>query len=187
MRKTVLFLLLLALCIFAFCSTGCAESPQKTDDSTPYQEYLIREAELPQIPRCPDMNDPSGLSEEILAQYNAYWDAKAEHQGIVIPDMELLQSFTRESTRKLIEDRETSNFLYSPASLWLCLNTLADLTEGDSRAQILQVIGQQTDEARDEQVDAVFSLSVLGRRCFNLQPCHVCMAEQEHRHLNPSA
>ena len=121
-----------------------------------YQEYLIKAAELPQLPHCPDMNDPSAWNDETLAQYNAWWEAKAAHQEIVIPGLELLQNFTCESTRKLIEDRETSNFLYSPISLWLCLNTMADLTDGDSRAQILQVIGQQTDEARDEQVDAVF-------------------------------
>jgi len=156
LKRSISFLILLALYIFALSSTAYAESMTKGEDNTSYMDFLIRDAELPQIPQRPDMNSPSGLNNEILAQYNAYWEAKAEHQGIAIPDMELLQSFTRESTRKLIEDRETSNFLYSPVSLWLCLNTLTDLTDGDSRAQILQVIGQQTDEARKKQVDAVF-------------------------------
>lgn len=156
LRNSLLVLLLFTLCGFILSSTGCAESANKTAGDSTRHEFLVREAELPSIPACPDMSDPSALNDETLSQLKAWSDAKAEHDGIIIPGSESFQDFTRESTRRLIEDRETSNFLYSPVSLWFCLQTLADLTEGESQAQLMQVIGQQMGEARDKQLDAVF-------------------------------
>lgn len=156
LRKELFLLLFLTLGVFVFPCGGCAESARETEHSVPYQEFLIQEAEWPQIPRYTNMNDHASVNEETLAEYKAWWEAKAEHQSITIPDMELLQDFACESTRTLFEECETSNFLYSPVSLWFCLNTLADLTDGNSQKQILQVIGQQTDEARNAQVDAAF-------------------------------
>lgn len=121
-----------------------------------YQAYLVKEAELPRIPPRPDMSDPSMSDDEKLAQYAAWWEAKAEQQGIIIPDIEQIREFVRDSTREFAADHEKQNFLYSPVSLWFCLHTLSDLTEGDSRAQIQRVIGQQPEEEQDAQLDAVF-------------------------------
>lgn len=156
MRKHLWFLLLLFSCAFVFSSVGCAESGQRAEDDMSYQAYLLKAAELPRIPPCPDMSDPSGLDEEKLAQYAAWWEAKAEQQRIVIPGVEQIQDFVRESTREFAADQEKSNFLYSPVSLWLCLNTLSDMAEGDSRAQIQRVIGQLPEGEQDAQSDAVF-------------------------------
>ena len=156
MRRNLSISLLLIIFAFAFSSTSCADSVQRMESDMSYQEYLVKEAEVPQIPQCPDINNSSDWDDETLAQFNTWWEAKDEHQGIVIPNVEQLQKFICDSVRKLNEDRETQNFLYSPISLWLSLHTLANLTEGNSQTQILQAIGQQTDEERDKQLDAVY-------------------------------
>ena len=145
---------LFVICMLLFSCTGYAESAQGLEDDMSYQEYLVIEAELPQLPRRPDLDDPSSWDDETLDRYNAWWEAKAKRQAIVIPDMEGLQDFVRSSTRQLIAGREGTNFLYSPVCLWLCLHTLSDLTDGNSRTQILNVIGQP--ETPGEQFDAVF-------------------------------
>lgn len=154
MRKSLLLLLLLTICIFVLSYTGYADSAQGSKDNMSYQEYLVKEAELPQLPLRPNMKDASSRNDEPLAQYNAWWEAKTEQQGIVIPDIEVLQDFVRNATRQIIAGREAENFLYSPVGLWLCLHTLSDLTAGDSREQILDVIGQPGNS--NEQLDAVF-------------------------------
>ena len=139
-----------------FSSTGCAESVPKAEDEMDDQNYLLIDAQLPEIPECPDVSDPDSWDEETIAQFDAWWNAKAEHQEIEIPNREQLQDFIRESAQRLSVNRETPNYLYSPVGLWLCLHTLADLTEGNTQAQILQVLGEQTDAVRDEQLEAVF-------------------------------
>ena len=156
MKKIQLIILLLTMCSFTLCGTGCAESGQAKENEVSYQEYLLKEADLPQIPRRPDMSDPAGWDDETRAQYEAWWQALAAQQEIVIPDMELIQTFTLESSRRFAADHERSNFLYSPVSLWFCLNTLSDLTAGDSQAQIQAVLGLLSEENRDAQRAAVF-------------------------------
>lgn len=150
LKKGFLFFLLSGIFVFALCGLGCAE----TEGDMPYREFLVKEAELPQIPPCPDMRSPSGPDDETLAQYAAWWSAKSERQSVVIPDIEQIQTFARESARRLIAGRESENFLCSPVSLWLCLHALSELTEGDSRAQILDVLGRT--ESPNAQLDAVF-------------------------------
>lgn len=154
MRKSLSLLLLLPISIFILSCAGYAESAQGPEDNMSYQEYLVKEAELPQLPLRPNVRDSSSRNDETLAQYNAWWEAKAEQQGIVIPDIEVLQDFVRNTTRQIIAGREAENFLFSPVGLWLCLHTLSDLTVGDSREQILDVIGHL--ENSDEQLDTVF-------------------------------
>ncbi|MBR3174860.1 MAG: hypothetical protein IKF55_03205 [Oscillospiraceae bacterium] len=121
-----------------------------------YQEYLVKEAQLPSIPPCPDMSDPSNWNDEMRAQNAAWWEAKEAHQAIVIPDAAQFQDFVRESSQRLHEGQEASNFLYSPVSLWFCLHTLAALTENDSRAQILDVIGPAEEKDGDEHAEILF-------------------------------
>lgn len=153
LRKSIVFLLLI-LCIFLFSGAGYGVG-QGTDEVS-YQIFLLKEAALPQLPQSPDLNALYSGDGNAMAQYDAWWAAKIERQEIDIPDMALLQEFTLESTQRLSEDRRTPNFLYSPVSLWLCLHTLADLSGGDSRAQLLEALGQPDDAARQAQLDAVF-------------------------------
>ncbi len=138
------------------CIKGYAESGLETENDVPYQEYLLKEAELPRIPPYPDMSDPGSSDDEKMAQFAEWREAKAEQERIVIPDLEQIQQFMRESTREFAADCEKSNFLYSPVSLWFCLHTLSDLTEGNSQAQIQRVIGRQTEKDEDAQLDSVF-------------------------------
>ncbi len=147
--------------VFFFCALSLglncfAEPSYKTESEVSYQEFLIEEADLPDMIQCPDMSDPASWDDEELLQFDEWWKAKAERQEIDIPNMEQIQDFFRVSTREFATDDGQSNFLYSPVSLWLCLHALSELTEGNSQAQIQRLIGEQSEEDRDAQIDAVF-------------------------------
>lgn len=157
LKRSLLIVLVITVCTFVFNGSSCADNGQRTDSIVSYQDYLMKQAQLPEIPHCPDINNSDEWDEATLARFDEWWDAKSEHQALQIPDAALLQDFVRSSTRSLLADQGTANFLYSPVSLWMCLHTLSDLTEGDSQAQILQVIGRQSDADRDKQLDAVFN------------------------------
>ncbi len=156
MKKIFPVFILLSLFALVLCGSGYAESVLSSERDMSYQDFLIKEAELPLIPQHPDMSNAAEIDDAMQMQFKVWMEAKAEHQKIVIPEIEILQDFVREFVQRLYEERGATNFLYSPSSLWFCLRTLAELTDGNSQAQILQLIGQQTADARDKQTDALF-------------------------------
>lgn len=150
------FLLLFSSYILALNLTSCAESEQKSENAMLYQEYLVKEAELPVLPNWSEMNTGSNHGDKTPTQYETWWEAKEAQLGIDIPNIEQIQSFVCKSTREFVVDYKKANFLYSPVDLWFCLYTLSDLVEGNSKVQIQQVIGQQPEDNQDAQLDAVF-------------------------------
>ena len=155
LKRSILIILLMVITV-VLGRIVCAETAQEMEGEMSYRQYLVKEAELPGIPDCPDLSDTSVWDEEMLAQFDAWWEAKEEQQGIFIPDIEQLQAFIRNSTRQLIKGCESSNFLCSPISLWFCLHILSDLTDGSSREQIQKVLGRGPAEDQEVQLDAVF-------------------------------
>ena len=101
LKRSILIILLMVITV-VLSRIVCAETAQEMEGEMSYRQYLVKEAELPGIPDCPDLSDPSVWDEEMLAQFDAWWEAKEEQQGIFIPDIEPLQAFIRNSTRQLI-------------------------------------------------------------------------------------
>ena len=89
MLKKRVFINFFVICVFLFNSIGCSFAEVKTGDqemNMPEQDYLIKEAIVPQIPQYPDLNEDTAMDEETEAQFNSWWDAMADRQSILIPD-----------------------------------------------------------------------------------------------------
>ena len=163
--------LALALCLcFALGGCGEKQSTGHSEDypaptaTENFDSFALRLAALPELPPEPDENalwaeldklDYDRLGEEAYwaayqaliddhnAQYHAYQFAVQTLHGNGV-DAALtppLTVYTLCTARQMFENAGDKNVVYSPANLYLALCMLAETTDGDSRAQLLDLLG----------------------------------------------
>ena len=144
-----------------------------------FEKLALRLAALPELPEEPDESalwdelskldyDKLGdeayntayqaLWKEFSAQQTAYYDALRTLRGEGV-DEALTPSLTRYSLRtvqQLFSGATEQNVVYSPANLYLALCMLAETTEGDSRAQILDLLGLDSAEQARSAANALW-------------------------------
>lgn len=57
-----------------------------------------------------------------------------------------IDSFTAKTINKILSETNGENLVYSPLNVYLALGMLAETTEGDTREQILELLGEETIE-----------------------------------------
>ena len=110
----------------------------------PLQTAAIRQAKYPEMPAYPDENDA-----DFDSQWDAWWEAKQanrQEEGFSAS----LDSFWRQCLPAFLSDSQGENVVCSPVNIYLSLAMLAELTDGDSREQILDLLGSETiEDSRD--------------------------------------
>ena len=120
-----------------------------------YDQYSLVEAREPQTPRYPfSISNSTEENNEDISAFENWWQAKTEKQGVDADNLDSIRSFAKMSARHILADSDDSNIVYSPINIWLYLETLATLTDGDTRLQILEALGldsqsPMSDEARN--------------------------------------
>jgi len=110
--------------------------------------YAIAQAEYPEMAPCP--NDLSPSSE---GAYDA-WLEGVEAQRRDLGDISSLQSFFARSAQAFLAGEAGENRVYSPLNVYMALGMLAQLTGGESREQILTLLGSGSmDELRAQSSD----------------------------------
>lgn len=120
-----------------------------------YEQFSLVEAQKPAIPPYP-FGEGHRLAEdgEALERYRAWWQAKLDQQQLGIPCLDQIRSFAQRSARCLLADSADVNAVYSPINLWRYLGLLTKLTEGNSRARVLDLLGLTAD--LDPEDDALY-------------------------------
>ncbi len=95
--------------------------------------YAISEAEYPKMAKYPG----NWYTDK---QYDAWW-ASVRAQKRDLGDTSDLESFFAESARTFLSDADGDNIVYSPLNVYMALSMLAELTDGESRGQILTLLG----------------------------------------------
>lgn len=111
--------------------------------------YALARPTLPQLPAMPEEPASGGDKawEQFSEDYETYWEAwrafRKESAGIDEQAglMEALAAFSGQSTALALSGSE--NQIYSPLSLWFALAMLAETTDGESRREILDVLGAE--------------------------------------------
>ncbi len=88
-----------------------------------------------------------------------YYENRREHYGQYEGYAEGLDGFFKKSTQEILTDRKGENRVYSPVSLYLALGMLAETTDGNSRKQILDLLGYDSVEELRTQAHAVWNLN----------------------------
>ena len=113
--------------------------------------YAIAEAEYPKMAPY-----PSGLSLYSDAAYSAWWEGKRA-QWRDLGDISSLQAFFAQSTRTFLAGDGGQNRVYSPLNVYMALAMLAQLTDGESREQILNLLGSESMDALRRQAGDVWN------------------------------
>lgn len=110
--------------------------------------YAIAQAEYPKMARY-----PSGVTQLVEPLYDRWWkDVLAQRRDL--GDTSDLQSFFARSTRTFLTQSPGENRVYSPLNVYMALAMLAQLTDGETREQILTLLGSGSmDELRQRASD----------------------------------
>lgn len=143
-------------------NTGSSGSqPGETDAELP-ADYAIVQARYPEslsFPEKADFTDISGNVDfeafnEAVGAYLAEWGervrASEHYQGSLYP-------FYGKTMKQLLVREEAVNRAYSPLNLYIALSMLAELTDGESREQLLALLDAQEIGAVRESVSALWS------------------------------
>ena len=133
----------------------CAGSLLLPDTSPTASALALAEAAYPQWAPYPNENEyllPDGsLSEEFDVQYDAWWSQRRAAME-ARPDEDYLAGmapFTTRMMQALLGG--TENRACSPLNLYIALAMLAETTEGQSRQQVLDLLGVQDVQTLREQ------------------------------------
>ncbi|HIT29473.1 MAG TPA: hypothetical protein IAC26_01385, partial [Candidatus Scatomorpha stercoravium] len=129
--------------------------------------YAICEAEYPEMAPYPDESalytlDPDDEAAyeaayaEFEAQYDAWWDDVYARRNLDNHAAGLADYLTS-GAAQFLSGAEGENRALSPVNVYMALAMLAELTEGESRAQLLELLGAEDIEALRETADDVWN------------------------------
>ncbi len=120
-------------CVIVFPKTGKDKPLNIVSDKA----TVLAEAEYPEMPVYPDAaSDPDGSS------YDAWYKAQTALRNQPKGYQDGFNDFFLSSTGVFLNKNSTDNQAYSPLSLFMALGMSAEITDGNSRQQILDVLHQ---------------------------------------------
>lgn len=129
----------------------------------PANAFAVAEAEYPAMPARPQEEDgidpeTGEWDEAAYSQlYDPWWEAQSARWRDRPEDYAAgLENFFADSIRQFLGDAEGENRIYSPVNLCIALSMLAELTENDSRQQILDLLGQDSIQDLRTQAAAIW-------------------------------
>jgi len=175
--KRVIALVLALACAF---SAGCAkiEKTDEPDMKEPINETIndtvkdtieetvpdyicLAEAEYPEMAPYPnemdyfteENYDPDGFDKV----YTAWREDKKAQRDQYEGYREGLDGFFAASIQEYLSAAEGKNRAYSPLNVFMALSMLAEITDGESRAQILQLLGKTDIDSLRQQAKAIWN------------------------------
>ncbi len=143
-RKQRIFFVPIALVTAAAILVGIFFWPNPTT-SRILKAYAIEEANYPEM-----VQYPKDLSESDPFFYDAYeeWsNSLREHRNrITVNYSNKLKNYTVSSIREFLSDSGSQNRSISPLNIYMALSMLAEITDGNSREQLLDLLGCSTIE-----------------------------------------
>ncbi|MBQ7313188.1 MAG: hypothetical protein IJW81_06355 [Clostridia bacterium] len=136
--KRLLTLILASLLMLG----GCVEN-----------HFAVAEADYPNaVPYPEERGDWSELA------YQAWKDSRTElRKNQYVGYAEGMDAFVESAAKAILGSEKTENILYSPLNLYLTLSMLAEITEGESRTQVLDVLDLDDMEELRRKVPALWT------------------------------
>ncbi|MBQ6274213.1 MAG: hypothetical protein IJK63_08315 [Oscillospiraceae bacterium] len=156
--KRFLSLFLLCCCLLGLCA--CGEQPAPAADRSGALAAPVYPSMAPRPNPDDYLKDNGWEMEEGYYTAMSAWrsDLQAMRRQ---PDgyAEGLEGYLAESIRQFLSGAEGENRVFSPLNLYMALAMLAEVTDGQSRQQILDLLGAASLEALREQAGALWRAS----------------------------
>lgn len=102
---------------------------------------MLAEAAYPEMPKYPEMTGDTNW-EDVEADIEKWQNAINELREQPDGYQDGFDTFFLNSTQTFLNGSDTDNCVYSPLSLYMALGMSAEITDGNSRQQILDVLAQ---------------------------------------------
>ena len=132
---------------------GRSERPEPAVDLA---QYVVKETAYPAYPAEPQYEDYAGLTGEV--NWDAYDAAYTEYREALqklgkfdaAPDGGAVTAFAERTLGGIFRDSE--NRVYSPISLYAALAMLTEMTDGDTKQQVMDLLGAADSETLRQTV-----------------------------------
>lgn len=127
------------------------------------EAFAVALAEYPEMAPYPDesvYSDPVTGEFDIdgyMQAYDAWLESRRAQRNQAEGCADGLEGFFAQSIRAFLSGAGEENRVYSPLNVYMALAMLAELTDGESRAQILQVLGSGSIEDLRAQASALWN------------------------------
>ncbi|MBQ8861966.1 MAG: hypothetical protein IJ021_04390 [Clostridia bacterium] len=139
----------LALCIIAFVVLNPFEPAVGN-------AYALVLAEYPETPRYP------GSFNYDSPEYEAWSEARSERwANIENIDVEAFTAFIGKTVPEFLNTENGENAIYSPLNVYMALAMMAESSSGNSRKQILELMGMENIEALRKNTHALWCLNYM--------------------------
>ncbi|MBO4854506.1 MAG: hypothetical protein J5482_05160 [Oscillospiraceae bacterium] len=118
--------------------------------------YAISQAIYPETAPHPTDEDWSKDSDAASAAMEAWWNETEVRQANQNVYRGALDNFLRRTVPTFLAGEKEDNRVYSPLNVYLALSMLAEITDGESRAQILDLLGAPDIEAARQRAHALW-------------------------------
>lgn len=120
-------------------------------------EGVIAEAEYPQMAQYPRYEDYEDDWDAYDEAYRLWWESQQAQYDQQAGYADGLEAFYLKTAREFLSDAEGKNLVYSPLNVYMALAMLAEVTGGESRAQILDLLGADSIERLRDQAGDVWN------------------------------
>ncbi len=126
----------------------------------PTAGFAIARAQYPEVVPYPNESDYLTSDGRLDSSfYDAHWawreDVRTRQE--LLEDTAPLQAFFTRSAQTFLADADGENRVYSPLNVYMALSMLAQLTDGESREQILTLLGSDNMDALRQQASDVWN------------------------------
>ncbi len=114
--------------------------------------HAISVATYPEMIKCPEVLDRTSFDSK-----HKEWHEDQEKQHAYFGASKGLEGFIGATASEILSGNGTENRVYSPMSLYMALAMLAEISDGNTRAQILNLLGTESIEALRTQAHGVWN------------------------------
>ncbi len=126
----------------------------------PASGFAIARAQYPEMAPYPHEDDywlPDGRLDDSYDEARDAWREDVWARQELLGDTAPMQAFFARSSQAFLADADGENRVYSPLNVYMALSMLAQLTDGESREQILTLLGSDSMDALRRQASDVWN------------------------------
>ena len=155
--QTVLCIVL----IFPVVLSGCANTPAAGKDSAEMNAMAVSGAVYPKMAPYPDemsyVKRNGDVDDAFYDAYDAWWEDIRAQRNQPEGYEDGLEKFFAYSIRQFLSESHGQNRVYSPLNVYMALGMMAEVTDGESRSQVLTLLGYDNIQALRTQAQAIWN------------------------------
>ncbi len=132
-----------------------------------HSDYAITEAKYPVMAQYPvyekyfDSSTGEYNNDEYDRDFNEWWESRHNQLSQAVGFEEAPKAFFEKSLPAFLSGSKTENKIYSPLNIYMALSMLAEITDGNSRSQILSLLDADSIDDLRTQASALWNGSYI--------------------------